>query len=339
MTSLSDALDLHSLAVLINYERASGPAADPRFRYAKLREVASNGKFHSVAFSNKEWDNVPENRAKRGFIFDTIPPPADHPDEADLPTNMLSPRSELTAASISEHELETIFWEVRGHDGCYQSIAVFQELADLYQPSHSLRVRLHNGTDFITTLSTRVILEFTLQAPKQTTMSVVLGQPIHSGSRVHMQSRYTGESTEMLHSVWGFARPGEHNVSVVLDLASMQFGAAGRGKSGDFFVLDTMDGWYDYVERIVIGCEAFRTSQRIMPGNDAERERWHKRVAERVKARWDARAVDHWCGLCGKPDAFKCCGRCGQEYYCSEAHSRAAWKYWHKKWCKPKAAN
>jgi hypothetical protein len=165
---------------------------------------------------------------------------------------MLSPHPEPTAASLSEQELEMIFWEVRGHDGCYQAISILQELADLYQPSQSVRVRLHNGTDFTTKLSNRVILEFKLHAPKQTTLSVVLDK-CHSATAdpiVHTQSHYTGESMEMPHSVWGFAATGEENVSVMLDLASMQFGPKGRGKSGDFFVLDTMDGWYDYYARM-----------------------------------------------------------------------------------------
>jgi hypothetical protein len=144
----------------------------------------------------------------------------------------------------------------------------------------------------------------------------------------------------MLHSVWGFVRPGDsdENVSVVLDLASMQFGARGRGKGGDYFVLDTMDRWNDYVKTIVQGYEPLPTSQRIRPGNNAEREKWYKDVAQRVKERWEARAIIHWCGLCGKPEATKRCGRCAEEYYCSQAHSRAAWKNWHKRWCKPKAA-
>ena len=339
MSSSSDALDLHSLAVLINYERTSGPVADPRFRYAKLQEVTSNGKFYGLPFSDKMWDKVPENHSKRGFLFDRIPPPGDRADEADLPTNILWPGSGLTATLISEQELETIFWEVRGHDGCYQSISILQELADLYQPSQPLRVRLHNGTDFITPFSTRDILEFTLQGPKQTTMSAVPEQPLHSGPPIHMKSRYTGESTELHHSVWRFTRPGDENISAVLDLASMQFGAAGRGKTGDFFILDNADGWHDYVETIALRCEAVKTSQRITPDNDMERQGWYERVAERVKTRWNARAVNHWCGLCGKPDATKCCGRCGQEFYCSEAHSRAAWKHWHKRWCKPTAVN
>lgn len=65
-------------------------------------------------------------------------------------------------------------WEVRGHDGCYQTITIFQEFADLYLSSQLLQVQLHDGTDFVTTLSTRVILEFTLEAPKRATLSVAI---------------------------------------------------------------------------------------------------------------------------------------------------------------------
>ena len=335
---MTSPLDLHSLAVLINYERASGPVSDPRFRYAKLREVVSDGNFTTVAFPNDPWDGVSKSRPKRAFLFDSIPPLVDQSDEPDLPTKMLSSRAVPSAVSVPAQELETIFWEVRGQDGCYQAIAILQELADLYPPSQSLRIRLHNGTDFITTLSTRVILEFTLQSPKQTTLSVVLKTPRSSGSNeVNSLFHYTGESSEMLHSVWGFTRPGEEYVSVVLDLTSMQFGTKGRGKSGDFFVLDTMDGWERFVGAVVRGFEPMQMSQRIKPRN--EREVWLKKVAKRVKERWENRAVNHWCGLCGKPDASKRCGRCAVEYYCSEEHNRAAWKHWHKKWCQPRATS
>lgn len=70
---------------------------------------------------------------------------------------------------------------------------------------------------------------------------------------------------------------------VVLDLASMQSGPADRGLSGDFFVLVTMDGWYDFVEKIVRGCEPLRSSFRIRPSGDPEKDEWFKKVAARVK--------------------------------------------------------
>lgn len=67
------------------------------------------------------------------------------------------------------------------------------------------------------------------------------------------------------------------------------------------------DGWYDFVERIVRGCEPLRSSAGISQDKDTEREQWYKDVAKRVKERWDTRAIDHWCGLCDKPEAIKRC--------------------------------
>jgi hypothetical protein len=73
------------------------------------------------------------------------------------------------------------------------AISPFRSSTDLYQPPQSLRVRLHDSTDFTTTLSTRVILEFTLQGHKQTTLSVVLPEARCPGQHIVMQSRYTGD--------------------------------------------------------------------------------------------------------------------------------------------------
>lgn len=216
---------------------------------------------------------------------------------------------------------------------------LFQDFADLYSPDDLLRIRLHNGTDFITTISDRIILEYDLHKPKQTTLSIVvpdmtIARP--GGRPAISQSRYTGESPQMLHSVWGFYRPDQEHPSIVLDLASMQFGAVGRGRGGDFFILDAKGKWEEFVRKIARDLNFRKESIGINPVDDIQRREWFKEVAQRVKKRWEARDVSHWCGLCGKPDVTKRCGQCSREYYCSDAHCAAAWKRWHKKWCVPK---
>lgn len=336
------ALDLHSLAVLINYERACGLNSDVRYKHAKLRETltSSGGKFRTVAFPDDMdlWPGLPASQPKSGFLFDIAEssPASEH----DLPSNMISSQSEGSLAGIGAEELETIFWQSRGHDGCYFSISIFQALADLYSPSQALRIRLHNGTEFMTTLSARTIQEFILQAPKHTTLSIIMSKRPAAGPKNSVQTQflYTGESSEMVHSTWEFINPNESGAvqSVMLDLASMQFGSAGRGKGGEFFVLDEAKKWRGFAKNIAQSCEDVKVSQRIRKSDNAEREDWFGKVALRVRERWDARETNHWCGLCGKPDATKRCGRCSQEYYCSEAHSQRAWKHWHKKWCAPK---
>lgn len=94
MAVSTDALDLHSLAVLMNYERTSGLVSDPRFRHTKLREIASpDGKFKTIAFPREEdvWPGLPHSHPKHGFILDVQ---KTSKEQHDLPTNMLSSRSD-----------------------------------------------------------------------------------------------------------------------------------------------------------------------------------------------------------------------------------------------------
>ncbi|KAG6853691.1 hypothetical protein C0991_002226 [Blastosporella zonata] len=329
MSTSREVLDLHSLAVLINYERTSGPASDPRFRHAKLRDISSpSGKFRILPDDDNIWASIPEAQPKYGFLLDTLEPS----DEHDLPGNMVDSQSEPALSILTEQQLEIIFYQIRGHDACFHGISILQILAGMYSPDQSITVRLCDGTEFITPFSRRVIMEFDFTSPKQTTLSLVV--PPRSKYKEPAHFRYTGEKFSMRHAVWGFARPGDENISVILDLASMQYGAPGCGLSGHFFILQTQDEWYDFVEKIVKGCDMVGTSQRITDSGDIAKDAWFNQVAQRVKERWDARETNHWCGLCGRPGASKCCGGCKKEYYCSEAHRKAAWKGWHKKWCK-----
>lgn len=91
-------------------------------------------------------------------------------------------------------------------------------------------------------------------------------------------------------------------------------------------------------ERLLMISTSSKNSYGINPAPDLERSTWHMAVAQRVQERWEARNSNHWCALCGKPNAEKRCSRCSQEYYCSDAHFAASWKRWHKRWCVPNAS-
>jgi hypothetical protein len=112
-------LDLHELAVLANYERAS---TDPRFRHAKLREVAFDSHFRTVKTANasgapgEDQGDMPS----RAFFFDQ-PEDVDE-NERDLPANMM--HSGWDETPLGTKEMETIYWEMHGHDGCYKGALV-----------------------------------------------------------------------------------------------------------------------------------------------------------------------------------------------------------------------
>ena len=90
---------------------------EPRFRHAKLREVAVNGEpFKTILVKRKAHTNL--DSSSRGFVFDTVDAPA---SELDLPINMRPASAPVVASTaLPERELETIFYEARAHDGCYQ---------------------------------------------------------------------------------------------------------------------------------------------------------------------------------------------------------------------------
>lgn len=140
----------------------------------------------------------------------------------------------------------------------------------------------------------------------------------------------TGEDPTT-HAVWGFAQAGSESVSHVLDLSSMQFGEAGRGKGGEIFKLATIQEFFEGMKSIAEGSGGGSGSDRIGP---SPVEAWVKEVAVTVRARWENREKAPWCAHCGKPDPPKKCV-CGEAYYCSPEHSAAGWGG-HKKWCSAK---
>ncbi|KAJ7038676.1 hypothetical protein C8F04DRAFT_1088300 [Mycena alexandri] len=311
-------LDLYSISLLLNYERAS---TEPRFRHAKLRQVVAASTPFSTPIADvvltPEW--IASTGEKDGFIFE-IDTSASGPD---LTSNMLPSPVPATLNRLTPKQLETIFWQARDHDGCYKSVTLLQHFFDLYPGDVPLRVRTSAGKDFITPASTRVILELELIRPKRMTIAYVVGRQMH----------ITGSEDTMMHAVAGFAAPDEANVSTILDLASLQFGDAGRGLGGrSTFALEPLDAFYDRVEAVARSADTdnSKISSRIGPCPD---DAWLKRVAKRAKERWEARDKAAWCGHCGGPgDALKKCSLCREESYCDAAHQTAAWPF-HKRFC------
>ncbi|KAF7335657.1 MYND-type domain-containing protein [Mycena venus] len=318
-------LDLYSISLLLSYECIS---TEPRFRHAKLRDVATGSTpfttplgIHKAVVDAPEW--ISHNRdTKDGFIFEKD----DTATGPDLPSNMLPSPVPSNLSHLSPKELETIFWQARSHDGCYRSVALLQHFFDLYPPNTPLRVRTSAGTDYITSASSRVILEMRLLRPKRMTIAYVVAGGVY----------ITGHEDTMMHAVVGFGPPGEANVATVLDLASLQFGDAGRGLGGrSTFALESLDAFYDRLEAVAQGADTAnaRSSERIRQGpHDA----WLTWVAKRVKERWEERDTKPWCGHCGRPgEALKKCSLCLEDYYCDAAHQTAAWPF-HKRFCKGK---
>ncbi|KAJ7474234.1 hypothetical protein FB451DRAFT_1248409 [Mycena latifolia] len=315
-----DILDLYDLALLLNYERAS---AEPRFRHAKLRElgsVSSPHPFKTVALLAPDWQN--HRGAKDGFLFDIIPPQTVADNPPDVPSNMLAtPIRNAALRNLTLKQIETIYWQTRGHDGCFQCIALLQHFFDLYPEDVQIRIRTSAGIEFTTFASSRNIQEMTFFGPKLMTLSCVL--PTN-------KTFITGDESTIIHSVMEFPESSRGS-SVILDMSSLQFGDAGRGVGGrSTFVLESRDNFVDRLKRIANSASFTKVSQRIRGCPD---DPWLKPIAAKVKARWENRHTEPWCGHCGAPGPdLKKCSKCHVAAYCDAPHQLAAWPF-HKKFC------
>jgi hypothetical protein len=313
-------LELHDISLLLNYERASN---EPRFRHTKLREVTTN-KFSTIRFLSPQWTQV--TRPKIGWVFDR----ARQTDEPDLPSNMLPNIIPSNLSHLSAKELETYYWQVRNHDGCFTTVALFQHFIDLFPESTRIRVRNVDKDKTLvynTFASDRLIVEMDLYEPHTVSMSVVLPDN---------KTYITGEDPTMFHAVLGFGPPGS-SIDTILDMASLQFGDVGRGNKGrSLFVLESVSQYANRLEKFAKSSTFNnpKISQRIRgtPNDD-----WLRTVAQRAKERWENRDTVPWCGHCGAPPSkdrdLKKCSKCKAAWYCDAGHQSAAWTF-HKHFCK-----
>ncbi|KAH9487294.1 hypothetical protein JR316_0001364 [Psilocybe cubensis] len=316
-TSNSDILDLHDIALLLNYERAS---TEPRFRHAKLREV-TNSDFQTVRLLAPEWaaPNVP----KTGMVFDKPRRGSQTETRPDLPSNMLPDSPSPSLTSLNPKQLETLYWQARNHDGCYRTVTLFQHFIDLFPNPNTIPIRVrtidnHGPKVYTVSAGARLILEMKLKEPSSLTLACVLPDN---------QTYISGGARVIDHAVLAFSEDGQ-NIESILDLSSLQFGDVGRGCKGrGLFLLEPV---HEYVDRYL---PRFATQNNFEDGkhssriNDAPDSAWLRQVAKRVKERWDNRKNEHWCGHCGAPGKTlrKC--PCGSAYYCDVDHQKAAWPF------------
>ncbi|KAJ6622872.1 hypothetical protein B0H10DRAFT_1909668 [Mycena sp. CBHHK59/15] len=201
-------------------------------------------------------------RSKDSFVFDTcVPTKRAEQDPPDTPSTMLLSPVRPAVRSLTPKDKETIFWQARGHDGCFKCVALLQHFFDLYPYDTLVRVRTADGTGFATPASSHTIRELVLLQPKLIT----------------------------------FVVPG----AVVLDLASMQFGNVGRGLGGrSTFVLESRDTFSQRLRNFAGHSSYTKTSQRIRGCPDDE---WLRRVAKHVEGRLEKQEAEPWCGHCGGP--------------------------------------
>lgn len=320
-------LDLHDLALLLNYERGT---TEPRFRNTKLREVATDGAdFQTIVSNIPEWLNA--TVPKTGLVFDTPKDPTKtQRDEPDLPSNMLLQPVQPPLRHLTPKDLELYYWQARNHNGCLKTIALFQHFMDLF-PWEFTRVRIrvvekkNKPRIYTTRADDRIVVEFKLTQPKSMNISFAKEKMYISGGDPVID-----------HAVLAFPpSTGEEEDGTILDLSSLQFGDVGRGFRGrGIFVLEPVKDYIRRLDTLAVGND-YHDAKRSLRMRPTPFDDYLKEVAHRAKERWDKRQTEHWCGHCGAPSQsapLKRCTKCQAAYYCDPEHQLAAWHY-HRHFC------
>jgi hypothetical protein len=326
-------LDLVDVALLLNYERAT---TEPRFKNTKLVQVTRPGEEPSYRFTRNP--HIKDARAAMTIELSKQP----ESETQDLPSNMLAANPSQQLSALTPKELETIFYQIRGHDGCYITIALLQHFFDHFPNDTPLQIRhrptqkkrgasLSNGDLYTTQIDKRMILEMQLVNPKLYQCTVI--SPDNS-------TYVSGEEEAMDHAVFGFAPLESEFTTSFLDLSSMQFGDLGRGfgdpKRGGgkaLVVLDTSDEYELRMARVA-DVDPNKSNTKISTRiGVTPHDEWLKRVASRAKGRWDRREEEKWCSHCGAPVPITTrCSGCKAAWFCGKEHQEMAWAF-HKGYC------
>lgn len=153
-----------------------------------------------------------------------------------------------------------------------------------------------------------------------------------------------GDEEDRKHSVLGFANPadpGSLKNYIVVDMARMQYGEAGRGTLGESYYLGTWGNFAGSMQKICDGVTPFGNLGTLLNLENlyigADNMERLAAGARRVWERLQNRAVEGWCAYCGKPDShgtMNCCGGCekAKVKYCCRDHQVADRKL-HKYTC------
>ncbi|KAF8907651.1 hypothetical protein CPB84DRAFT_1744561 [Gymnopilus junonius] len=290
-------LDLHDISLLLNYERA---ATEPRFRHAKLREVATTSDFQTIRVLDPEWAKTTVPRT--GLVFDRARPPPNSKDSdgVDEPT-CLRIYSPAGTYKYKESHVKA------ARDVLLAKQEPRRHLIDLFPQFIRIRVRTVEKDKpriYSTLALERLIVEFNLIEQNSLTVATVFPDNM---------TYISGADPTIIHAVLGFATPGG-DIDTILDLASLQFGDVGRGFKGrGLFVLEPIAQYLSRLDKFAKRntFKQAKLSQRINDAPDTL-----------VRALWGSSA---W----SRPQEVY---KMQKAYYCDAEHQLAAWPF-HKHFC------
>ncbi|KAH6722623.1 hypothetical protein BKA61DRAFT_729934 [Leptodontidium sp. MPI-SDFR-AT-0119] len=318
-------IPLRTLTVLLAYEKM---ATDPRFvdHGLVVSSTADPGVLAAGEMQNPSFfSSCPRTIIRRSLHqFEQV---NDAPSSIESTAMCkVSPNAGPEVKNLTVAQLDSIYYESLGHNGCYSSISLYQYFFQLCPPDQRISIQIKNEEPVIVDPSTRQTIEFGIMGPKPWTVVLKDSSP---------STLLNGGKDGDAHAILGFPYPGSKFVNAVVDLSRMQYGEVGRGSFGEFYFVGSYEDYCDSTEKnICTQLQNRGTANYMNPSSDLVEEARLKGCTERVWERWQNRHKQGWCAHCGKGGKLLKCSGCrqSQTWYCCKEHQVAGWKL-HKHTC------
>ncbi|KAH6694814.1 hypothetical protein BKA61DRAFT_662751 [Leptodontidium sp. MPI-SDFR-AT-0119] len=344
-TTDMEPIPLRSITVLINYERMT---SDPLYKGLKLGGSTRGDRNLSEGIKKilpKIWGSEPESVMRRSVhMFDTDTETGTPSSTNPPATCSIHPYASVGVKGHSRADLDLIFHETRGQNGCYNATGMYQDFFALCPEGQQVSIQIANEDPVLIDATARMVFEYTLHAPKHDIRSII--QQTSSGSDFSSDDKLwyfsSGASDSENHCVLAFRHPENSDVFskenyFIVDMTRLQYGEAGYGTYGETYFLGTYEDYPTSMAKICGELE-FRGMTTATTGRADEPENQVRvqECAKRAWERWMNREKEGWCEYCGRGGAeLKRCGACkGRKvWYCCDEHNRKGWKL-HKLTCK-----
>lgn len=235
-----------------------------------------------------------------------MPSPDPAPEAPLIPaTCSIHPECNPTSHSLSPAQLEDIFYESRSHNGCCNTLTLYQESFDLCPPDQELEIQIKNEEPVLVKIFPRLIIEFKMTGPKIMNCESLI---LKEGGATYV----TGGEKQTVHGILGFPAPGTDLAKAFLDdflmvdMTCMQWGE--RGMFGENYFLGRGGDWQDSMGNVCYVMQELGIGASWI--KDSPHTELMRKCAKRVWDRWVNRENAGWCENCGVGGKLSACGGC-----------------------------
>ncbi|CAG8957559.1 hypothetical protein HYFRA_00010425 [Hymenoscyphus fraxineus] len=328
----SEPISLRTLTILLKYERSISDVRFPNVRLINTSFVDPACKLSAEAMGvnfPKRPKTIMEEHFHHFAQYNTL---AFSPEEAAAATCLIHPSAQPAIKELSLQTRDLIFNITRGSGGCSHALRLYQHFFELYPPGQEISIQLGEEEPFLVKPSSSLLLIYKIVGPKLFSFFQIESPTPQNPNAYRYQASADDEG--FTHAVLTFPHPNRPLKRIVVDMTSLQYGAAAGGMYGEPYFIGTMEDWNAMMSKC---CERWELETIFNElAGESEFNKNAKECAEKVWKRWQKREELPWCHYCGIPGGgvdLKQCASCRAVKYCCKEHQAADWKL-HKLTCK-----